>query len=156
MKSNHSFSKAAHAFIATLFMMFSCQVAAQTTEFYNSGKIIPPNLPLSDGVRNGSLFFLSGQVGLTPGAGKLVSGGMKAEAKQVLENIKLSLESRSSGMQDLIQCTVYLTDMNDWPSFNETYQNYFKGRYPARTVVGVAQLPLQAKVELQCISAVPS
>ena len=56
-------------------------------------------------------------------------------------------------MNDIIQCTIYLTDMNDWSSFNDIYKNYFTANYPARTVVGVSQLPLQAKVEIQCAAS---
>lgn len=156
MKPNRTPLFAYQASTAALLMTLSLQIPAQPTEFYNSGKIIPSNLPLSDGVRHGNLFFLSGQIGLIPGSGKLLSGGMKAETKQALDNIKMILESRSSSMQDLIQCTAYLIDINEWPSFNEIYQGYFKLRYPARTVVGVSQLPLQARVELQCISATPN
>lgn len=153
MNLNYQLSLLGRLFSVIILIMLSCQTEAQPTEFYNSGKIIPSNLPLSDGVKHGNLFFLSGQIGLIPGSGKLVSGGMKVESKQALDNIRIILESRSSGMHDIIQCNVYLTDMNEWASFNEIYQSYFKSRYPARTVVGVSQLPLQARVELQCISA---
>lgn len=138
-------------FVATL--LAQQNVNSQPSEHFNTGKIIPTNLPLSDGVRHGGMLFLSGQIGVIPGAGKLISGGIKHESKQALDNIKLLLETRGSSMNDIIQCSIYLTDMNDWASFNEIYKGYFLNNYPARTVVGVSQLPLQAKVEVQCVSA---
>jgi enamine deaminase RidA (YjgF/YER057c/UK114 family) len=82
----------------------SCRESAEV-ESLNSGKVIPGILPFSEAVRVGDLLLLSGQTGLVPGSKKLVDGGMKAEAKQVMENIKTSLEANGYAMSDVVKCT---------------------------------------------------
>jgi reactive intermediate/imine deaminase len=122
-------------------------------EFLNSGKVIPGNLPFSEAVRVGDLLLLSGQIGLVPGSLKLVDGGMKAEARQVMENIKTSLEANGYAMSDVVKCTVMLADMSEWAAFNEIYRSYFSAKFPARSALGANGLALGARVEVECIAA---
>ena len=111
----------------------------------------PPgmNLPFSEAVRAGDMLYLAGMIG-TDASGKLVAGGVKPEAKQVMDNISASLKRHGSSMDRLVQCTVALADMADWPAFNEVYRGYFKEHFPARMAFGAGALALGARVEVQC------
>ena len=83
-------------------------------------------------------------------------GGMEAEARQTLDNIRTTLDAHGYAMKDLIKCTVMLADMDDWGAFNQIYQSYFQPPYPARSAFGANGLALGARVELECIAAIPS
>ena len=107
--------------------------------------------PFSDAVQVGNLLILSGQIGAKPGTTAVVPGGIEAETRQVLANIDASLKRRGLAMDAVVKCTVMLADMKDWPAFNKIYATYFsKGRYPARSALGVNGLALGAKIELEC------
>jgi len=125
-----------------------------TVQFLNSGKASSTNLPLSEAVRVDNMLYLSGQIGIAPGTGKLVPGGLKAEARQTMENIKHSLEAQGYTMRDLVKCTVMLADISEWALFNEVYHTFFSGQYPARSAFGVTGLVLGARVEVECVAAV--
>ena len=123
-------------------------------EHLDSGKVLPKGrLPFSEAVRVGDTLYLSGQIGVKPGTLELVPGGMKAEAKQVLENIRTSLEAHGWALRDVVKCTVMLADMADWPAFNEVYKTVFAAPYPARSALGANGLALGARVEVECIAA---
>jgi reactive intermediate/imine deaminase len=125
--------------------------------YLNSGAVLPAGtLPFSEGVRLGSLVLLSGQIGNVPGTLELVPGGMPAEARQVMDNIKASLTANGLSMRDVVKCTVMLADMSEWGAFNEIYGTYFAAPYPARSAFGATGLALGARVEVECIAAVPS
>ncbi len=126
----------------------------QTIEYLNSGKVLPTTLPFSEAVRVGNTLYLSGQIGIVPGTMKLVEGGIEAEARQTMENIKTSLEAHGYAMSDLVKCTAMLTDISEWRAFNEVYRTFFTGRYPARSALGTNGLALGARVEVECIAAV--
>jgi 2-iminobutanoate/2-iminopropanoate deaminase len=130
-------------------------LAADTAnvEFLNSGKVMPTNLPFSEGVRVGSMLFLSGQIGIPPGGEELVAGGIKEEARQTMENIRLSLEANGYAMSDVVKCTVMLADISEWSTFNGVYKSFFSGRYPARSALGANGLAMGARVEVECIAA---
>lgn len=134
----------------------ACMAAepAVPARYLNSGKVLPRNLPFSEGVLVGNTLYLSGQVGIEPGTLKLVPGGFAAEARQTMENIKRSLEAHGYSMQQLVKCTVMLADMADWPAFNEIYRSFFSAPYPARSAFGTTGLALGARVEVECIAAV--
>ena len=125
-----------------------------TVQFLNSGKVLPTDLPFSEAVRVDDMLYLSGQVGVAPGTMKLVPGGLKAEARQTMDNIKTSLEAHGFAMRDLVRCTVMLADISEWGAFNEVYKAFFSGRYPARSALGANGLALGARVEVECIAAV--
>jgi reactive intermediate/imine deaminase len=127
--------------------------SATTVEFLNSGKVLPANLPFSEAVRVGNTLYLSGQIGIAPGTTKPVEGGIRAEARQTMENIKATLEAHGYAMTDLVKCTVMLADMSEWAAFNEEYRTFFAGRYPARSALGANGLAFGARVEVECIAA---
>jgi reactive intermediate/imine deaminase len=111
--------------------------------------------PFSPAVRVGDLLFLSGQIGarMQNGQMTLVPGGMEAEARQAMDNIKQVLEDNGSGLDRVVKCTVMLANMADWPAFNTVYASYFPGPKPARSALGANGLALGAKVEVECIAA---
>ena len=121
-------------------------------QFLNSGKVVPATLPFSEAVRVGDTVYLSGQIGIVPGTLELVPGGLEAEARQTMDNIRTTLEAHGLGMGDLVKCTVMLADMSRWNEFNAVYRTYFSGRYPARSALGANGLALGAQVEIECIA----
>jgi len=131
-----------------------CAEPTPSVEFLDSGKVLPRNVPFSEMVRYGDTLYLSGQIGIQPGTMKLVPGGIQAEAKQTMENIRTSLEAHGYSMSNLIKCTVMLADIADWPTFNEVYKTFFSGDYPARSAFAASGLALGARVEVDCIGAV--
>jgi 2-iminobutanoate/2-iminopropanoate deaminase len=124
-------------------------------EFLNSGKVVPKNLPFSEAVRAGDTLYLSGQVGIKPGTLELVPGGIEAEARQALENIRTTLEAHGYAMRDIVKCTVMLADIAEWATFNEVYKVFFSPPYPARSALGANGLAIGARVEVECIAARP-
>jgi reactive intermediate/imine deaminase len=122
--------------------------------FLNSGRVLPTGLPFSEAVRHGDTVYLSGQIGVVPGTLQLVPGGIEAEARQTMDNVRTTLEAHGLSMADLVKCTVMLADMAEWGRFNEIYRGYFLGRYPARSAFGASGLALGARVEVECIAAV--
>ncbi len=111
-------------------------------------------LPFSPAVRVGNLLFLSGQVATVPGTGDLVPGGIQAETRQVLENIKAVLEYAGSSMDRVVKCTVFLADINEWAAMNEVYRTFFPVDPPARSAFGAAGIPLNGRLEIECIAVV--
>ena len=108
---------------------------------------------LSSAVRVGNTLYLSGQIGVEPGTTNVVAGGIQAEAKQAMQNIKTSLEANGYALNNLVKCTVMLADMKDWPAFNDAYKAFFPDHYPARSAFGANGLALGARVEIECIAA---
>jgi 2-iminobutanoate/2-iminopropanoate deaminase len=109
-----------------------------------------PSPVFSPAVRVGNLLFLSGQIG-TDSANRLVAGGLQAEARQALNNIKRVLEQNGSSLDRVVKCTVFLADMREWQDFNDIYVTYFRARKPARSAMGATGLALGARVEIECI-----
>ena len=121
-------------------------------EFLNSGKVTPTTLPFSEAVRVGNTLYLSGQIGIQPGTLNLATGGIQAEARQTLENIKSTLETHGYAMRDVVKCTVMLADIAEWAAFNEVYKAYFAPPYPARSALGANGLAMGARVEVECLA----
>ncbi|MGQ0715550.1 MAG: RidA family protein [Gemmatimonadaceae bacterium] len=113
----------------------------------------PPTRPFSPAVRVGNLLFLSGQIGTTS-TGTLIRGGIEAETRQTLENIRDVLQRTGSSMDRVVKCTVMLQDMRDWDTMNTIYASYFPTRKPARSSFGATGLALGARVEIECIATV--
>jgi 2-iminobutanoate/2-iminopropanoate deaminase len=113
----------------------------------------PPANPFSPAVRVGNLVFVSGTLGTVGTGMTLVPGGITAETRQVMENIKRTLAAAGLGMDRLVKCTAFLADLKEWPAMNEVYRSYFSnGKYPARAAVQ-ATLLAGARVELECTAA---
>lgn len=117
------------------------------------GNIVAQGPPLSPAKRVGNLLFLSGQLGTVPGQG-LVAGGIEAETRQALENIKRLLEREGSSMDRVVKCTVFLADIADYQAMNQVYRTFFPADPPARSTVAVGGLVLNARVEIECLATV--
>ena len=111
------------------------------------------NLPFSAAVRVGNLMFLSGQLGLVPGTRELAEGGIQPETRQTMENIAATLEDFCSSIDNVVKCTVFLADMDEWGAMNEVYRTFFENA-PARSALGASGLALGAQVEIECIAVV--
>jgi 2-iminobutanoate/2-iminopropanoate deaminase len=108
--------------------------------------------PYSHAVLMGNTLFVSGQVGKHPISGQLMLGDIKAETKQVMENVQAILTDAGMDFTNVCKTTIFLTDMNDFASVNEIYGSYFTGDFPARETVQVSKLPLNVNVEISVIA----
>jgi 2-iminobutanoate/2-iminopropanoate deaminase len=109
----------------------------------------PTGLPFSAGVRGPGVIYLSGQVGLDPATGRLISGDVAAQTARTLDNIRTLLETVGSSLDDVLRVGVYLTSMESFAAMNEVYVQYFRQPFPARTTVAVRELPMGAAVEIE-------
>ena len=109
--------------------------------------------PYSPAVRIGNLLFVSGQIGLDPATGQLAGPEIEAQTQQALRNLGSVLSGTGFDSSHVVQCTVYLKDMNDFQRMNLIYGGYFQeGHYPARTTVEVSNLPRNAIIEIAAIA----
>lgn len=113
----------------------------------------PIGLPFSPGIKFGDLIFVSGQ-GPIDQNGKVVAGDIKSQTKITLENFRKVLAAAQSGMEHVLQTTVYISDLNDFSEMNEAYASFFPDPKPARTTVR-ADLLFGMRVEIQGIAYVP-
>jgi reactive intermediate/imine deaminase len=120
--------------------------------------ITPPGaaatLPFSSAVRVGNLLFLSGTLG-TDSTNKLVPGGIEAETRQALSNIKKLLEANGSSMDHVVKCLVMLADIAEWGKMNSVYLTFFPVHKPARSAFGATGLALGGRLEIECIATLP-
>lgn len=137
-----------------MILIFSLNAWADSPEVTHYA--IPGNtdLPFSDAVRVGHMLYLSGQLGVDPETGKLAEGGIAAETRQTMENIKASLERYGSSMAEVVKCTVFLADIKEWAAMNEVYITYFPTNPPARSALGTSGLGLGARTEIECWATV--
>ena len=108
--------------------------------------------PYSQAIRIENLVFTAGQVGLIPATLEIVEGGIEAQTRQVLTNLKSVLESADSGLNFVVKTTVFLQSMGDFAAMNGIYQEFFPENPPARSTVAVAGLPKGALVEIECVA----
>ncbi len=113
----------------------------------------PMNLPFSPGIRFGDLIFISGQ-GPIDQNGRVIGGDIKVQTRKTLENFRKVLVAAGSDMENVLQTTVYLKELNDYSGMNETYSSFFPDPKPARATVQ-AELLFGMKVEIQGIASIP-
>jgi 2-iminobutanoate/2-iminopropanoate deaminase len=111
--------------------------------------------PYSHAVEAGELVFLSGQTPIDPATGKLAAGDLAAQTRQCLQNLFRVLAAAGLGPDDVVKANVFLLDMGDFAAMNAVYATMFAAPYPARTTVGVAALPLGARVEIELVARRP-
>ncbi|KAB2962029.1 MAG: RidA family protein [Thermoanaerobaculia bacterium] len=111
--------------------------------------------PYSQSVSADGLLFTSGQIGIDPATGEMVTGGFEAEALRVFENLRAVLASAGCAFPDVLRATVYLADMADFPVLNRIYADSFGGHRPARSTVQAAALPRGARVEIDLVARLP-
>jgi len=113
---------------------------------------VESDLPFCAAVRVGDLLYLSGQMGTRDG--KLVEGGIEAETRQTMDNIRAVLERHGSSLNRVVKATVMLADMAEWMAMNRIYVTYFPEHLPARSAFGASGLALGGRVEIECIATV--
>lgn len=111
--------------------------------------------PYSQAVRHGDLVFFSGQIPLDPETMDVVTGGIEVQSVRVLENMSAVAKAAGGSLQDIIKLTIFLTDLADFATVNETMKRYFDAPYPARSTVQVAALPRGVGIEIEAIMAAP-
>ncbi|MEL6760860.1 MAG: Rid family detoxifying hydrolase [Myxococcota bacterium] len=113
-----------------------------------------PDAPYSEAVRAGSTLFLAGKLGIDPNTGQLAPGGIQPETRRALTSIRDVLERHGAELADVVKCTVFLADIEEWAAMNEVYREFFPRKPPARSAVGVSGLGRDARVEIECIALV--
>jgi 2-iminobutanoate/2-iminopropanoate deaminase len=116
-----------------------------------SQELTPPVGPFSQAIKVDGFIYFSGQVGQDPTTGKLVTGGIAAEAERVLQNLSAVLKAAGKSFDDVVRAGVFLTSMSDFAAMNGIYAKYFSQPFPARTTIGAAALPLGACVEIDLV-----
>jgi 2-iminobutanoate/2-iminopropanoate deaminase len=110
--------------------------------------------PYSVGVKAGNFLFTAGQLGLDPVTGSIVPGGVEAETRQALNNLRAILEAAGVSWGNVVKTTVFLRDMNDFAVMNGVYAEFFTENFPARSTVQVARLPKDGAVEIEAVALV--
>jgi len=127
--------------------------AQETTEliFHNSHEPKKQKAPFSDVVEAGNMYFLAGQIGMDHTTRTLVDGGIQAETKKAIENIKAVLEQHNLTLDNVVKCTVILADIDDFAAFNEIYVQYFTKK-PARTTFAAKEIAANGQIEIDVIA----
>jgi 2-iminobutanoate/2-iminopropanoate deaminase len=108
--------------------------------------------PYSQAIRAGSTIYCSGQIPLDPKTGQMISGGIDAQTRRVLDNITALLKAEGLGFGNIVKTTIFLTNLGDFQTVNEVYGSYFKSQPPARSTVQVSALPKGANIEIEVIA----
>ncbi len=108
--------------------------------------------PYSQAVQSGNMLFVSGQIALDPASGTLVTGSIEEETHRVMKNLEAILSEAKFTFSQVVKCTIFLKDMNNFPKVNATYGSYFSSEPPARETVEVSRLPKDVNVEISCIA----
>jgi 2-iminobutanoate/2-iminopropanoate deaminase len=134
-------------FISLLFIL------ATDLVFCQNNNLPAPIAPYSPGVMTNGTLYISGQIAIIPATKEMVKGSIEEETKQVMENLGAVLKSNGMSYSNLVNCTVYLTDINNYKIVNDIYGSYFPDKkYPARVAVQVAALPKGANIEISGIA----
>jgi 2-iminobutanoate/2-iminopropanoate deaminase len=115
-------------------------------------KVPPARVPLSQAIQQGDWVFASGQLGMDPRTGRLAEGGIRAETRQVCENLKAVLEAAGSSLAKVVKVTIYMADLGELMAMNEVFSAYFPTEPPARTTFQAAGLVAGARVEIEAIA----
>ncbi|CAN5779858.1 MAG: reactive intermediate/imine deaminase [Actinobacteria bacterium] len=110
--------------------------------------------PYNQAIRVGGLVFVAGQLGIVLESGELAGSTVEEQAEQLMKNMSAILEAAGSGLDKLVKTTVFLLDLADFAGMNEVYARHVGDRPPARSTIGVSQLPSGARVEIEAIAHV--
>ncbi len=121
----------------------------------NTNNAPAPIGPYSQAIAAGNFVFVSGQIPMDPSTGDIASENVKAETKQVMENIKAILSEAGLGFDDIVKTSIFLTDMQTFAQVNEVYGSYFTSQFPARETIQVSALPKNVNVEISVIAVKP-
>lgn len=118
----------------------------------NSNMAPAPIGPYSQAVKAGNTLYVSGQIALNPQSGELVQGSLTDETHQVMKNLEAVLKEAGMSFEQVVKCSIFLMDMNDFAEVNEEYGKSFSNQPPARETVQVSGLPKGVRVEISCIA----
>lgn len=107
--------------------------------------------PYSQAISVGNIVYVSGQLGVNVRTGQMVTESIRAQAEQAFTNLKAVVEASGVTLSNVAKITIFITNFDDFPTINEVMKEYFMAPFPARSTIGVASLPLGAKVELEAI-----
>jgi 2-iminobutanoate/2-iminopropanoate deaminase len=110
--------------------------------------------PFSQGIRDGSTVYVSGQGPIDPESGSVVSQDIEEQTEQTLSNIDAVLTAADGSLDDIVKTTVFVTDMSDYDTVNEVYGTYMSEPYPARSAVQIVELPVDIGVEIEAIARI--
>tara|TARA_S200000501_G_C20664336_1_gene673367 strand:+ start:185 stop:670 length:486 start_codon:yes stop_codon:yes gene_type:complete len=128
------------------------QSSQNEIQYVNSDETKEKGYPFSDATVVNGIIYLSGAIGTLPD-GSLVSGGIVAETRQTMMNIKNRLEKMGGSMDDIFKCTCMLADIKDWPLMSQEYKKFFNpDKLPARSAFAGSGLALGAKLEIECMA----
>ncbi len=122
-------------------------------QIIRTDKAAQPVGPYNQAVKVNNMLYVSGQIPLNPVTGELIKGDVQEQTRMVMENLKAILAAAGMDFSHVIKCSIFITDMNDFPKINEIYASYFKQDPPARETVQVGALPKFVDVEISCIAA---
>jgi 2-iminobutanoate/2-iminopropanoate deaminase len=108
--------------------------------------------PYSQAIKANGFVFTAGQIPIVPQSGQLVEGGIEAQTRQVLENLKAVLEAAGSSLDRVVKATVFLKNMSDFAAMNGVYESYLGSARPARSTVAVAELPRGSLIEIDLVA----
>ena len=121
----------------------------------NTNNAPAPIGPYSQAIAAGNFVFVSGQIPMDPSTGDIVSENVKAETKQVMENIKAILSEAGLGFDHIVKTSIFLTDMQTFAQVNEVYGSYFTNQFPARETIQVSALPKNVNIEISVTAVKP-
>ena len=127
----------------------SCHCKREVVTCSNAPSAI---VPYSVAIATESMVFVSGQLGIDPKSGAIVEGGIQAQTRTALTNLKSVLESAGSSLESVVKTTVFLTDMAQFAEMNAVYAEFFTSDFPARSAIQVAALPNGGIVEVEAIA----
>ncbi|XP_065890819.1 2-iminobutanoate/2-iminopropanoate deaminase-like [Dysidea avara] len=131
-------------------------MAGAVKKIINTAFAPKPIGPYNQAVAVGNTVYVSGQIGIVPKTMELVSANVQDQTRQTLDNMKQVLEAANSSFESVVKVTVFLADINDYPTVNEVYSQYFTKDFPSRSAVQVAALPKAARVEIEAIAVMNS
>ncbi len=124
------------------------------TAFTQTDEAPKPVAPYSQSrMTDAGILFISGQIPINPETGELLKGDIKNETRQVMENIGAILKANNMTYDDVVKCTVFLTDIADYKAMNEVYGSFFKEKFPTREAIEIVNLPLGASIEISAIAS---
>lgn len=121
-------------------------------EVIYSSEAPEPIGPYSQAIMASNTLYVSGQIPIDASTGKIVSGDIRLETEQVMKNIKAVLSAAGLDFSNVVKCSIFLNDMNNFPKVNEAYGKYFTSNPPARETMEVSRLPKDVNVEISCIA----
>lgn len=123
-------------------------------QIINTEKAPAPIGPYNQSVKAGGMLFISGQIPINPATGEIVSGDIKTETHQSMQNLEAILSEAKLTFEHVVKTTIFLSDMSLFASVNEVYGSYFTGDYPSRETVAVKGLPKGVNVEISMIASI--